>query len=70
VAPSAVWQILKDAGISPAPRRDGLGWAEFGWQPAGSRRTQISQIGTQLVASIKSHIVKQADILRSRVWGS
>jgi putative transposase len=29
VAASTVWQILKDAGISPAPRRDGLGWAEF-----------------------------------------
>jgi transposase InsO family protein len=29
VAPSAVWQILKDAGINPAPRRDGPGWAEF-----------------------------------------
>jgi putative transposase len=24
-----VWQILKDAGIVPAPRRDGPGWAEF-----------------------------------------
>ena len=29
VAPSTVWQILKDAGISPAPRRDGPGWAGF-----------------------------------------
>jgi putative transposase len=29
VAPSTVWRILKDAGISPAPRRDGPGWAEF-----------------------------------------
>ena len=29
VAPSTVWQILKDAGIEPAPRRDGPGWAEF-----------------------------------------
>jgi hypothetical protein len=30
VAPSTVWQILKkNAGISPAPRRDGRGWAEF-----------------------------------------
>ena len=29
VAPSTVWQILKDPGISPAPRRDGPGWAEF-----------------------------------------
>jgi putative transposase len=29
VAPSTVWQILKRAGIDPAPRRDGPGWAEF-----------------------------------------
>jgi putative transposase len=29
MAPSTVWQILQDAGISPAPRRDGPGWAEF-----------------------------------------
>jgi hypothetical protein len=24
-----VWEILKRAGIEPAPRRDGPGWAEF-----------------------------------------
>ena len=29
VARSTVWQILKNAGIDPAPRRDGPGWAEF-----------------------------------------
>ena len=29
VAPSTVWQILKGAGIDPAPRRDGPGWPEF-----------------------------------------
>ena len=29
-----VWQILKDAGIDPAPRRDGPGWAEFLWSQA------------------------------------
>jgi putative transposase len=29
VAPSTVWQILKKAGIDPAPRREGPGWAEF-----------------------------------------
>jgi hypothetical protein len=29
VAPSAVWEILKRAGIEPAPGRAGLGWAEF-----------------------------------------
>ncbi len=29
VAPSTVWQILKRAGIDPAPRRDRPGWPEF-----------------------------------------
>jgi hypothetical protein len=29
VAPSTVWQILKNVGIDPAPRREGPGWAEF-----------------------------------------
>ena len=29
VAPSTVWQILKNAGIDPAPRREEPGWAEF-----------------------------------------
>ena len=29
VAPSTVWQILKDAGIDPAPRRDGPCWLQF-----------------------------------------
>ncbi len=29
VAPSTVWQILKGAGIDPAPRRDGPGWLGF-----------------------------------------
>ena len=29
VAPSTVWQILKDAGIDPAPRRGGPSRAEF-----------------------------------------
>ena len=29
VAPSTLWQILKNAGIDPVLRRDGPGWAEF-----------------------------------------
>src|SRR3974390_1836298 len=29
VAASTMWQILKSAGIDPAPRREGPGWAEF-----------------------------------------
>jgi putative transposase len=29
VAPSTVWQILKDAGIDPAPDRSSTTWADF-----------------------------------------
>jgi len=29
VAASTVWEILKNAGIDPAPRRAGPGWSEF-----------------------------------------
>jgi len=29
LAPSTVWQILKDAGIDPAPRRTGQTWRTF-----------------------------------------
>jgi putative transposase len=29
VAPSTVWQILKEAGIDPAPRRAGQSWRAF-----------------------------------------
>ena len=29
VAPSTVWQILKDAGIDPAPQRSGQSWRAF-----------------------------------------
>jgi putative transposase len=34
VAPSTVWEILKNAGTGPAPRRDGPGQAEFLRSPA------------------------------------
>jgi hypothetical protein len=29
LAPPAVWQVLKDAGIDPAPRRSGQAWRAF-----------------------------------------
>jgi len=29
LAPSTVWQVHKNAGIDPAPRRDGPDWAGF-----------------------------------------
>jgi putative transposase len=36
VAASTVWSILREAGIEPAPRRDGPSWAEFLRQQAAS----------------------------------
>jgi putative transposase len=36
VAASTVWKILKEAGIEPAPRRNGPSWAEFLRQQAAS----------------------------------
>ena len=36
VAPSTVWQILKNAGIDPAPRREGPGWASSAAQVAAA----------------------------------
>ncbi len=29
IAAPAVWEILKKAGIDPAPRRSGLAWPQF-----------------------------------------
>lgn len=29
LAPSTVWQVLKDAGIDPAPTRSGKSWRAF-----------------------------------------
>jgi len=39
IAPSTVWQILKDAGIDPAPRRAGQAWHAF---PAGQAKTILA----------------------------
>jgi hypothetical protein len=36
LAPSTVWQILKDAGIDPAPRRAGQTWRAFRQAPAAA----------------------------------
>jgi putative transposase len=41
VAPSTVWQILKDAGIDPAPRRAGQSWRAF---LAGQAKTILGRL--------------------------
>ena len=47
VAPSTVYEILRAAGIDPAPRRDGLAWRQFlhaqaagSWPPTSCMLTQ------------------------------
>lgn len=54
VAPSTVWQILKDAGISPAPRRDGPGWAEF--------------LRSQAQAMLAMLTERQAELTQLQAW--
>jgi len=46
IAPSTVWQILMNAGINPAPRRDGQSWRAFldGQARRYSRRTSSMSI--------------------------
>lgn len=39
LAPSTVWQILKDAGIDPVPRRSGQTWRAF---LAGQAKTMLA----------------------------
>jgi hypothetical protein len=54
VAPSTVWQILKDAGIDPAPRRAGQSWRAF---LAGQAKTILAACGTRSFSSLASRSV-------------
>ncbi len=51
LAPSTVWQILKDAGIDPAPRRSGQSWPAFQPAPTPARSTCISPATRPAVSS-------------------
>ena len=46
LAPSTVWQILKDAGIDPAPRRSGQTWRAF---LEAQAKTWVPQLGSVLI---------------------
>jgi putative transposase len=55
VAPSAVWRILKNAGISPAPRRDGpAGRSSCGLRHKGSWRWTSSPLTCSTVRRFMS----------------
>jgi hypothetical protein len=50
LAPSTVWQILKDAGIDPAPRRAGQTWRAFLDAQAKTILARLPQLGGGLDA--------------------
>jgi hypothetical protein len=50
VAPSTVWEILRAAGIDPAPRRSGPTWRQFlAAQAAGILAVDFLHVGTVLL---------------------
>jgi putative transposase len=59
VAPSTVWEILKDAGIGPAPRRNGPGWAEF-------LRSQAPQQARNLLMDLEDAGTRAKFVLHDR----
>ena len=71
VAPSTVWQILKDAGIGPAPRRDGPGWAEF-LRSRHKRSWRWTSSPADLLNGTKVHVlaVIEHGSRRARVLGT
>src|ERR1035441_10642389 len=56
VAPSTVWQILRNAGIDPAPRREGPGWAGFLRSPAQGILA-LDFFTTDLLNGAKVHVL-------------
>ncbi len=55
VAPSTVWEILRAAGINPAPRRAGPTWRQFlHAQAAGSSRPAFLHVDIVLLNRLMS----------------
>ena len=51
VAASTAWEILKNAGIDPPPRRSGLTWPQFLRPQHPSRSTSTSTASENRLAS-------------------
>jgi len=67
VAPSTVWQILKNAGISPAPRRDGPGWAEF-LRSQAQGILALDFFTADLLNGTKVYVLAAIDHGTRRIW--
>jgi putative transposase len=70
IAASAVWQILHDAGIGPAPRRSGPAWKQF---PAARARGIVAagfvRVDTVLLRRVCALIVIGHGTRRARLAG-
>ena len=67
VAPSTVWQILNDAGIDPAPRRDGPGWPEF-LRSQAQGILALDFFTSDLLNGAKVYVLAMIEHSSRRVW--
>jgi putative transposase len=70
IAASAVWQILHDAGIDPAPRRAGPTWKQFLTTRArGIIAADLVHVDTVFLRRIHTLIIIEHDTRRARLAG-
>jgi putative transposase len=70
IAASTVWQILHDAGISPAPRRSGPTWRQFlAAQAGGIIAAGFVHAGTVLLRRLHALIVIEHGTRRAHLAG-
>ena len=67
VAPSTVWEILKNAGIDPAPRRDGPVGAEFLRSQAQGMILALDFFTADLLNGAKVHVLAVIEHATRRV---
>jgi putative transposase len=70
VAPSTVWQILRAAGIDPAPRRSGPTWRQFlTAQAAGILAVDFLHVDTVLLKRLHVLVFIEHDSRRMHLGG-
>ena len=70
VAPSTVWEILRAAGINPAPRRSGPGWRQFlHAQAAGIVAVDFLHVDTVLLKRLHVLVFIEHGTLRMHLGG-
>ena len=70
IAASTVWQILRDAGIDPAPRRAGPTWKQFlATQARGILAVDFVHVDTVLLRRLYALIIIEHDTRRVHLAG-